>query len=617
MKHSKINIDRKPLSAQDVAKGQSFDQLMTQMNPPTPWYASKGFLATTLSTIAVAAAVTAGVFFFNTEEGNETNIENPIVHVEEGSTEAPVTTSVINPPLPQAIKPFAKQTIDPTVDQQIQFGETEVFIPANAIVDAEGNVVKEEVSIAYRDFTDPGDIFLSGIPMAYDSAGTAFQFESAGMFEMRASLNEKELFVAKDKKIDVEMPSYSEGGDFSIYVLDEETGEWEFKTGDTIGENRNGERNRNRDSEAVNRPVEEGEFVEKVQMDSVAVPRVVQEGYAYYTDNGMLTVELDENTYSKQLNDDEVPAIEAKKVVDKFKKIKSLEAEANTLSKPVEPRTADPTKRQIELEFSEKEFPELAIYKSATFEPVDMEGLDEQMAEHTWTGVDIEKKTDEIYSLNFKRPGSTYAIDCYPVLPEEDMEAAKKTFNEKFAHYQQEKKRLDKERAEKQAELEEMRKRAEEVRAQNARARANQMVAMDTAWEESGMSKVSRAFQMEGFGYYNCDTPRRLPKGAEILVKNYRVGEGKVFTTHTMYFVEKGRNATFAYYTGAPVRFNPNKSNVLWGVDVQNNLVYADDREFQRLEKYDDSRCDVMLKVYPHKIESYEDAKEAMNFMIN
>lgn len=42
------------------------------------------------------------------------------------------------------------------------------------------------VKITYREFADPIDFFVSGIPMEYDSAGRKYNFESSGMCEINA-----------------------------------------------------------------------------------------------------------------------------------------------------------------------------------------------------------------------------------------------------------------------------------------------------------------------------------------------------------------------------------------------------------------------------------------------
>ncbi|HEU4719520.1 MAG TPA: hypothetical protein VFU15_16870, partial [Bacteroidia bacterium] len=104
---------------------------------------------------------------------------------------------------------------------------TKISIPANAFVDANGNAVTGNVTIDYREFRDPVDILLSGIPMDYDSAGHNGHFVSAGMFEMNASVDGKEVFLAPGKKVDMKFAVVDTASDFNFYKLDEQEG-WQY-----------------------------------------------------------------------------------------------------------------------------------------------------------------------------------------------------------------------------------------------------------------------------------------------------------------------------------------------------------------------------------------------------
>jgi hypothetical protein len=105
---------------------------------------------------------------------------------------------------------------------------TQVLIPRNAFVDAQGNPVNGNVTIDYREFRDQVDILVSGIPMKYDSAGKVGDFESAGMFEMNASVNGQEVFLAEGKSIGVEFAVVDTAGSYNFYELDPKKG-WVYK----------------------------------------------------------------------------------------------------------------------------------------------------------------------------------------------------------------------------------------------------------------------------------------------------------------------------------------------------------------------------------------------------
>ncbi|MGC6531713.1 MAG: hypothetical protein ACON34_01805, partial [Flavobacteriales bacterium] len=109
-------------------------------------------------------------------------------------------------------------------------------VPAGCLVDADGNPITGEVDLDYREFRNKADLFLSGIPMEYDSAGTAYTFESAGMFELRGQQNGQEVFIANNRNLTVEMEQLQASTEFSQYVLVEETGEWVFMRPATLAE---------------------------------------------------------------------------------------------------------------------------------------------------------------------------------------------------------------------------------------------------------------------------------------------------------------------------------------------------------------------------------------------
>ncbi|MBI3134058.1 MAG: hypothetical protein HYZ14_05215 [Bacteroidetes bacterium] len=103
-----------------------------------------------------------------------------------------------------------------------------IEIPAEAFQDQNGNPVTENISISYREFHSLSDIMLSGIKMKYNEGDTnGGDFESAGMFEIRAFQNGGELDLREGKKIKVNLASFKKG-DFNHYRMNEATSNWEF-----------------------------------------------------------------------------------------------------------------------------------------------------------------------------------------------------------------------------------------------------------------------------------------------------------------------------------------------------------------------------------------------------
>lgn len=134
--------------------------------------------------------------------------------------------STIQPPISQIILPVNQSMVNTSTSNVLSFEGTEINIPKNAFVDKNGNKITGPVTISYSQYDDPLEIFLSGIPMKYDSAGVSTYFQSAGMFDISASVNGEEVFLDKGKEIEINFASNSTEDGFSLYNLDKASGEW-------------------------------------------------------------------------------------------------------------------------------------------------------------------------------------------------------------------------------------------------------------------------------------------------------------------------------------------------------------------------------------------------------
>ncbi len=133
--------------------------------------------------------------------------------------------NLVKPILPKLVKERQVFTVD--VDLPVSIlteSGTRVKIPANALVDANGNPVQGEVNISYREYHEPLEVLLSGIPMTFDSAGARHQFQTAGMFELQAVKEGEEVFIKPGEKIKIEMQSMDDESDYNLYALDETQG---------------------------------------------------------------------------------------------------------------------------------------------------------------------------------------------------------------------------------------------------------------------------------------------------------------------------------------------------------------------------------------------------------
>jgi Leucine-rich repeat (LRR) protein len=140
----------------------------------------------------------------------------------------------IDPPF-QALNVDNKSyQVDASTAMQLQYDRSTIDIPSHAFLDNNGQVVTGNVDFTYREFNNPVEIMLSGIPMTYDSAGTSYQFASAGMVELRAEQNGFELFPNPEAPIIVNMSSNQKANDFGMYSYDEELSNWVYEGPDSL-----------------------------------------------------------------------------------------------------------------------------------------------------------------------------------------------------------------------------------------------------------------------------------------------------------------------------------------------------------------------------------------------
>lgn len=125
------------------------------------------------------------------------------------------------------IKPTEKFTIDASKSQVLETAKlSRIHIPQNAFEHSDGSASGRNVRIEFGEYQTQGEILASGLPMIYfDQKGRKSDFESAGMFEIRAYEGKKELRLKKDKEIKVELASPVDGL-FNFYNLDDNTRAW-------------------------------------------------------------------------------------------------------------------------------------------------------------------------------------------------------------------------------------------------------------------------------------------------------------------------------------------------------------------------------------------------------
>lgn len=461
----------------------------------------------------------------------------------------------VNPPVKGVDIKREKFTIDPEKGARLKsISGTEIIIPKNAIVDAQGNPVNGDVDILYREFKDVGDIFISGIPMKYDSSGTGYHFESAGMLELLAYKDGKPVFLKPDKPIDIKMRSNNGDDKFNLYYLDTNKRNWVYKGKDKI---------------------EKNDIANAVKTENVEMPK------------------------SAELKND---------IADIQKEIIKLKDE-----EPVKPEKADKGRYHFTIDFSEQEFPELAVYKGVTFEVgEENKNYSEKDAETVWENVDIAKGGKKgSYNIKFSDRKHSVEYITYPVFKNEDYQNAMNIYEKKYAEYAS---KLKQRKEEEKIKQEEYKKRMEEEIALQKRIRkeyVENLKKMELAASTSDM--VFRVFQVSGFGVWNCDMPQKLPQG-QTLMARFVDKNGKGLVIECAYLVERDRNALFTYYYGnfSNLRFNPSKNNMIWGITKDNKLAVFYEDDFKNIPK-SSRQYDFKMTIIDRELKTADDVKKELN----
>lgn len=144
-------------------------------------------------------------------------------------------TLTVKPPLKDLQNNIVDYKINPSKDTLIKHNPgTQIRIPKDAFMDEDGNVIKTDVTVSFRSFTNPIQIFLSGIPMGLTVDNQDKVLESAGMVEIQAQANSKKVFTNPNSLIEVDFLSLDSSSEFNVYNLDTISGDWQLDGKDAI-----------------------------------------------------------------------------------------------------------------------------------------------------------------------------------------------------------------------------------------------------------------------------------------------------------------------------------------------------------------------------------------------
>ncbi len=205
-----LNFDRKELREQDILKHKNFDEVLRSYRMVQRPASNTRWIAA--ASIAAAACLLAFLYFgflnnSTNHHGNLLSDGNAPVHFNLNDLPKKVQLPLKNYSVPAE---HFKVSADQGGNFKTSSGST-ISIPAMAFVDEQGKKVEGTIEVSYREFQNPLDFFLSGMPMHQMKDGQPIQTASAGMFELLANKDDKAIYIASSKQIAVDQQSRFSG----------------------------------------------------------------------------------------------------------------------------------------------------------------------------------------------------------------------------------------------------------------------------------------------------------------------------------------------------------------------------------------------------------------------
>jgi len=153
------------------------------------------------------------------------------------TTEKQTPKSVVISPFKNVNLQTETFTVNPEEESVITTANgSKITIPKESLIDENGNLLKEPVTISLKNFMDPAEIMTAGIPMKYsDDTTKATPFQSAGMFEIQAAtVSGSKVMIHQNHPISMELATYRSEKGFDNFYLDTLTGKWTKTENDNL-----------------------------------------------------------------------------------------------------------------------------------------------------------------------------------------------------------------------------------------------------------------------------------------------------------------------------------------------------------------------------------------------
>lgn len=340
-------------SEEEIARLKPPFEEVIKRPQPSHWKGQGGTIRWMVTLVAGAAALLAGIVFWQLNRSAGDPVDPEPLQLGQA-----ITAPGINPPHPDMVQ-YERFTVTPGKKGVFTSRKgSKIMVPANAFRYPDGTPCTDPVELQFAEFHNTKEIYLSGIPMQYDSAGISYTFESAGMFDIGAMASGTALQLAPGKGIDVDLVSEAEGV-YNFYYFDTTGNGWEYRYTEPAGKVQSGP------SAPVLPPAKTG----KAQSGAATATTVAQ---------------------SPATSPD--PSTELPNVTRR-----------------------NPKNFAFRVDFDENAFPELSGMNELLFEVID-NSADKKYLKGTWDSVSLARGNNDAYTISLFRLSKGYTFKARPVL---------------------------------------------------------------------------------------------------------------------------------------------------------------------------------------------------------
>ncbi len=568
----KFNIDRPKISDEEIKKHQNFEQLVKQFKQQSlnkarhdkSWWKSKKVrYSAVIAGITVICTISYLALFKNETTQNKTH--ETLITQDTKKEHTNTKKNFISEPSQKLKVNYTAYTINNAKGGEIKHPtSSKIKVPKNSFVDKNGKDIIGDVTIEYREFHDAADIIASGIPMNYDSAGTKYTLESAGMFDIKGSQNGEPVYIKKDKTVEVQLASANSDDRFNQYYLDTVARNWQYIQKDNantvLGNDHTKKEFDNNQKDGPDNFVKRSPKLQILKNEiEVLIPKRID------------SVKI---VYTKKI--DAVPKVNAPAKINK-------------------PTPGRPT---FILEGSYNEFPELAAFSNVIFEVgPENKNYYPQMHEITWSDVKVSegptKGKNYLLTLTYRKQIEKLVV--YPTLKGADLEKAEKKYQQKFKEYEGlvEKRKADEQRlmaemeAKQKAYMADLKKKQEDYEKERVKLlvafKQNEQKQLESSFNNMSMAtKATRIFNVSSFGIYNSDCPHSQPSGKTVTPMFVNNEKGALINPEIIYMIDHKTKAVYniAFNEGFRITYEPQNDYTLC-VFRQNKLYICTKNMFK------------------------------------